>query len=158
MNWTPNTEKKLDETSSPIKRQASRLIGEDVSSSFFSVLGVQFILGRSFLPDEDQPGHDHVAILSYASWSKRFGADRNIVGKSIALNDESYAVVGVLPAEFQFGNSAEDFQAQSQPDIWVPITLDPQKLHRNSHTLHVIARLKSGIKLAQAQAELNVIA
>ena len=63
----------------------------------------------------------------------------------------------MLPADFQFGNTAEDFQARSQPDIWVPFPLDPQKLHRNSHTLHVIARLKPGMKLAQAQSELNVI-
>lgn len=138
--------------------EASRLTGEDVSWNFFSVLGVRFMLGRNFLPDEDQPGKDQVAILSYAAWSKRLGADRDIVGKAITLNDESYTVVGVLPASFKFGSTAADFQARSQADIWVPLALDPQKLHRNSHTLHVIARLKPGVKLALAQAELNVIA
>jgi len=138
--------------------EASRLVGGDVSSSFFSVLGVRFMLGRNFLPDEDLPGNDRVAILSYAAWSERFGADRDIAGKAITLNDESYTVVGVLPAGFQFGNTAEDFQARSQPDIWVPLALDPQKLHRNSHILHVIARLEPGVKLAQAQAELDVMA
>ena len=138
--------------------EASRLIGGDASSNFFSVLGVPFMLGRNFLPDEDQPGHDHVAILSYATWSKRFGADSEIAGKSITLNDESYTVVGVLPAGFQFGNTAEDFQAQSQVDVWVPLALDPQKLQRGAHVLRVVARLGPGVKLAQAQAELNVIA
>src|ERR1041384_155934 len=137
--------------------EASRLVGGQVSSSFFSVLGVRFMLGRNFLPDEDLPGHDRVAILSYATWSERFGSDREIAGKDIALNDESYTVVGVLPAGFQFGTTAEDFQARSQADVWVPLALDPQKPHRNSHVLHVIARLNPGVKLAQAQAELDVI-
>jgi len=137
--------------------EASRLVGGDVSSSFFSVLGVRFLLGRNFLSDEDLPGHDRVAILSYAAWNERFGADRDIAGKTITLNNESYTVVGVLPAGFQFGNTAEDFQARSQADVWVPLALDPQKPHRNSHILHVIARLKPGVKLAQAQAELDVI-
>src|SRR5262249_7281306 len=85
------------------QREASRLTGGDVSSSFFSVLGVRFMLGRNFLPNEDRPGQDRVTILSYATWSERFGADRDIAGKAITLNNESYTVVGVLPADFQFG-------------------------------------------------------
>src|SRR5215831_11164616 len=109
------------------RSEASRLVGEDVSWNFFSVLGVRFLLGRNFLPDEDRPGQNRVAILSYAVWSERFGADRDIVSKTITLDDKSYTVIGVLPAGFQFGNTAEDFQAQSQPDIWVPLELDPQK-------------------------------
>ena len=138
--------------------EASRLTGGDISSSFFSVLGVRFMLGRNFLPDENLPGHDRVAILSYPAWSKWFGADRDIVGKAITLNDESYTVVGVLPAAFQFGSTAADFQARSQPDIWVPLALDPQRLPRHEHFLRVIARLAPDATLAQAQAELNVIA
>ena len=138
--------------------EASRLAGGNVSSSFFSVLGVQFMLGRNFLPEEDRPGQNRVAILSYAAWSERFGANHDIVGKTITLNDESYTVVGVLPAGFQFGSRAADFQARSQPDIWVPIALDSQRLQRGSHTLCVIARLKPDVKLAQAQAELDVLA
>ncbi len=136
--------------------EASRLTGGDVSSSFFSVLGVHFLLGRNFLPEEDRPGQN-VAILSYAAWSERFGADRDIAGKTITLNDTSYTVVGVLPAGFQFGSTAADFQARSQVDIWVPLALDPQRLQRGAHMLLVIARLKPGVKLAQAQAELDVL-
>ncbi len=137
---------------------ASRLAGGDVSSSFFSVLGVRFMLGRNFLPEEDQPGQDRVAILSYPAWRDRFGADRDIAGKAITLNDETYTVVGVLPAGFQFGSTAADFQARSQVEIWVPLALDPQRLQRNSHTLRVIARLAPGVTLARAQAELDRIA
>jgi putative ABC transport system permease protein len=138
--------------------EASRLAGGNVSSSFFSVLGVRFMLGRNFLPEEDQPGQRRVAILSYAAWSERFGADRDIVGKAITLDDESYTVVGVLPADFQFGSTSADFQARSQADIWVPMALDPQRLQRGSHVLQVIAPLAPDITLAQAQAELDVIA
>lgn len=139
------------------KSEASRLTGGDVSSSFFSVLGVRFMLGRNFLPDEDLPGHDGVAILSYAAWSKQFGADRNIVGKPITLDNTSYTVIGVLPADFQFGSTAADFQARSQPDVWIPLALNPQRLQRGAHMLHVIGRLAPGVKLAAVQAELNVI-
>ncbi|HJZ81296.1 MAG TPA: ABC transporter permease, partial [Pyrinomonadaceae bacterium] len=113
---------------------------------------------RNFLPNEDRPGQDRVTILSYATWSERFGADRDIAGKAITLNNESYTVVGVLPADFQFGSTAADFQARSQPDVWVPLALNPQRPQRGAHMLHVIARLEPGVKLAQAQAELDVIA
>jgi putative ABC transport system permease protein len=138
--------------------EASRLTGQMVSSSFFSVLSVPFMLGRNFLPEEEWPGQNRVAILSYAAWSARFGADPDILGKSITLDDASYTVVGVLPASFEFGNSAADFQERSQVEIWVPMALDPQKLQRGSHPLLVIARLKQDVKLAQAQAELDVLA
>ena len=137
--------------------EASRLTGGDVSSSFFSVLGVPLMLGRNFLPEEDRAGQNHVAILSYAAWSKRFGADRDIAGKTITLNDESYTVVGVLPANFQFGSTAADFDARSQVEIWIPLALDRQRQQRNSHILHVIARLKPEVKLTEAQTELNVL-
>jgi len=140
------------------RSEASRLAGGDVSSSFFSVLGVRFTLGRNFLPEEDRPGRNRVAILSYPAWRDRFGADRDIVGKAITLNDDSYTVVGVLPADFQFGSTAADFQARSQADIWAPLALDPQRLQRGSHTLRVIARLAPGVTQAQAQAELDLIA
>ncbi|HEV8135008.1 MAG TPA: ABC transporter permease [Pyrinomonadaceae bacterium] len=138
--------------------EASRLTGQMVSSSFFSVLSVPFMLGRNFLPEEERPGQNRVAILSYAAWSARFGADPDILGKSITLDDASYTVVGVLPASFEFANSAADFQERSQVEIWVPMALDPQKLQRGSHPLLVIARLKQDVKLAQAQAELDVLA
>ena len=137
--------------------EAARLAGAGVSSNFFSLLGVRFTLGRNFLPEEDRPGQNRVAILSYRIWQERFGADRDIAGKHITLNDNSYTVVGVLPADFQFASNAADFQARSQADIWVPIALDPQKLQRGTHPLRVIARLKPGVELAQAQAELDVI-
>jgi predicted permease len=140
------------------QREASRLAGGDVSSSFFSVLGVRFVLGRNFLPEEDRRGGNRVAILSYPTWRDRFSADRGIAGKTITLDDNSYTVVGVLPADFQFGSTAAEFQARSQPDVWVPLALDPQRLQRNAHMFRVIARLAPGVALPKAQAELDVIA
>src|SRR5262249_18213728 len=137
--------------------EAARLIGGDVSSSFFPVLGVRFLLGRNFLPEENLPDRNRVAILSYATWAERFGADRDIPGKAITLDGQSYMVVGVLPADFQFGCEAAEFQSRSQPDIWVPLVLDPQRLQRNAHMFRVIARLGPDVRLAQAQAELDVI-
>jgi len=138
------------------RSEASRLAGGDVSSDFFPVLGVRFALGRNFLPEEDRPGVQ-VAILSYPTWRDRFGADRAIAGKAITLDDTPYTVVGVLPADFRFGTAASDFQPRSQPDVWIPLALDPQKLQRNAHMFHVIARLAPGVTPAHAQAELDLI-
>src|SRR6266446_4243518 len=138
--------------------EATRFSGAAVSSNFFSVLGTRFPLGRNFFPEEDQPGHNDVAILSERVWRERFGADRKIVGRAVTLNDNSYTVVGVLPTDFRFASRPEDFAARNQFDIWVPIALDPEKLKRGTHPLRVIARLKPGVQLEQAQAELNVTA
>jgi putative ABC transport system permease protein len=91
-------------------------------------------------------------------WQERFGADKSIVGKHVNLSDSVCTVVGVLPANFQFASSAADFQARSQFDVWVPLALNLEKLQRGTHPLRVVARLRPGIELAQAQAELNVIA
>jgi putative ABC transport system permease protein len=137
--------------------EAARLSGATVSSNFFSVLGVRFALGGSFLPEEDRPGQNRVAILSHRVWQERFAADRHIAGSRVTLNDISYTVVGVLPADFRFATSAGGFQERNQSDVWVPIALDLEKLQRNTHPLRVIARLNPTVTLAMAQAELDVI-
>jgi putative ABC transport system permease protein len=138
--------------------EAARLGSANVSAGFLSLLGAGFTLGRDFLPEEDRPGQNQVAILSHTLWQERFGADPDTAGRSITLNDTSYTVVGVLPAGFQFASSATDFQARSQADIWVPMGLDLQNLRRGTHPYRVIARLKPGVELAQAQAALDVTA
>ena len=134
-----------------------RLTGAGVSANFFTLLGIQFAVGRGFLPDEDRPVNSRVAVLSHRLWEDRFGADQRITGKTIRLNDDTYNVVGVLPADFQFATNAADFQARSQVDIWVPLALNLEKLNRGTHPLRVVARLKPGVTLSQAQAELNVL-
>jgi putative ABC transport system permease protein len=139
------------------QRDAARLAGVRVSSNFFSLLGVRFALGRSFLPEEDRPGQNHVAILSHRAWQERFGASRDIAGSRVTLNDVGYTVVGVLPAEFRFATSAAGFEEQNQFDVWVSLALDPERLQRNTHPLRVLARLNPGGTVARAQAELDVI-
>jgi putative ABC transport system permease protein len=140
------------------QNDAVQLAGAGVSSNFLSLLGVRLAMGRSFLPEEDLPGQNRVAILSHRIWQERFGADQQITGKQITLDDNSYRVVGVLPVDFKFASNAADFEARSQADVWVPIALDSQNLQRGTHPLRVIARLKPGMELSQAQAELNVTA
>jgi putative ABC transport system permease protein len=146
------------------QNEAARLAGAAVSSNFFKLLGIRFALGRNFLAEEDRPDNNRVAILSYNVWQERFAADRGVIGRRVTLNDNSYTVIGVLPADFKFGSaegfvySATDSLARSQFDIWVPIALDLEKLQRGTHPLRVMARLKPGVPLAQGQAELDVMA
>ena len=128
-----------------------RLEGRRVSANLFPMLGVEPQIGRVFSASEDQPGSNRVVLLSYGLWQRRFGGDSNIVGQSLTLNGESHIVVGVMPARFQFPSS--DDQA------WVPIALTPeQAANRKRHYLQVVARLKPGVTLAQAQTEMSTIA
>src|SRR5689334_2962812 len=125
------------------------LRGQAVSPEYFSVLGVAPMLGRSFAPDEDQSGRDHVVILSYGLWKSHFGADRGIVGRTINLDENPYTVIGVMPSNFRFPEYAEFWS----PLSWTPAT----RAVRGAHDLSVIARLKPGVDLHTAQAELNTI-
>jgi predicted permease len=121
-----------------------------VTAGVLPLLGVTPVLGRTFGPDEDQPGHSHFALLSYAVWQNQFGGDPAIVSNSIQLNGEAYAVVGVLPKQFSLGG---------RQDLWVPLGLDRAKPDdRGSHYLHVVARLKPGLGATQASAGLTRLA
>ena len=128
-----------------------RLEGRRVSANMFPLLGVEPQIGRVFTAAEDQPGAQHVVLLSYALWQRRFGGDPGIIGKSLTLNGENHVVVGVMPARFQFPSS--DDQA------WVPIAFTQEEAgNRNRHYLQVLARLKPGVSLTQAQSEMSTIA
>ena len=128
-----------------------RLEGRRVSASFFPLLGVDPHLGRVFMAAEDQPGSGHVVLLSYGLWQRRFGGDASIVGKTLNLNGAGYTVVGVMPPRFQFPTPDDE--------VWVPIAFSQeQAADRNSHYLKVLGRLKPGVTLAQAQAEMSTIA
>lgn len=122
-----------------------------VSAEFFPTLGVRPFLGRNFLPDEDQPGRDRVMIISHSLWQRRFNSDPGMIGQPVSLDDQSYLVIGVLPADFRF---FEPFE------LWTPLALDAQQERGNQmiSMLSVIARLKSGVTREQAQAELETIA
>jgi putative ABC transport system permease protein len=119
------------------------------TSGFFSTLGVQPMLGRAFTPEEDQPGRSNVVVLSHRLWQEHFGSNPGIVGHDIKLDGQSYLVAGVMPASFQFPDFAQ---------MWTPMAwTDKEKAVRGEHHSVVIARLKPGIDLKRAQAEMNTI-
>ena len=120
-----------------------------VSAPYFDVFGTKAALGRTFARDEDQRGKEKVAVLSHRLWLNLFGADRAIVGRSILLNGDPYTVIGVLP-----GNSEFDRRAA---ELWIPLAFPPQ-VARDYHYLGAVARLKPGVSLQQAQAEMSTIA
>jgi putative ABC transport system permease protein len=129
-----------------------RIEGARVTASFFSVLGVEPLLGRAFHPDEDRPGAAGTVILSYALWQRSFGADAAIVGQQIILDGDPYTVLGILPQSFQFA-------PMGQAELWVPLRPSPSQLNqRFMHWLDVIARLKPGVSLEQAQAQMDTMA
>jgi putative ABC transport system permease protein len=122
------------------------------SPDFFQVLRVQPAQGRLFSPEENQPGKDHVVLLSDTLWRTRFGADREILGRPLQLNGEVFTVVGILPAEF-------DAPSFSGTDVWAPHAIDPDlEAGRWLRNRRVIARLKPGATLEQARAEMATIA
>jgi len=120
-----------------------------VSSGFFATLGVQPILGRVLSPEEDQPGRSHVVVLSYRLWQDHFGGNPGIVGHDINLEGQPYLVAGVMPSNFQF----PDFAKMWTPMAWT----DQERAVRGEHHSIVIARLKPGVDLNRAQAEMNTI-
>jgi putative ABC transport system permease protein len=128
-----------------------RIFCGQVSADFFPLLGVPPILGRTFVPNEFPSGGAPVVILSYALWQRRFGGDPNTIGRAVALAQESYTIVGVMP---------DDFQLPETCDIWMPLAPDDEglRLKDESFGLRVIGRLKPGVTIEQAQAEINTIA
>jgi putative ABC transport system permease protein len=130
---------------------AEHIKSGNVTSDFFKVLKVQPILGRSLIPEDEQVGRDHVVVLSHHLWQRRFGANQNIVGQTIQLDATPYTVVGVLPPGFEF--AIPDFF--SQKDLWVPAILPNED--RSHNYISVIARLKPGVTLRMAQADLDAI-
>ncbi len=122
-----------------------------VNAAFFSVLGVDPLLGRTFQNGEDNQGGPKVTVLTYALWQRRFGADPNIVGRALTLNGESYTVIGVLPASFQFALRPADLFLPYQPT-------QNQLTRRFMHGTNLIGRLKTGKSADEAQSELNLIA
>ncbi len=120
-----------------------------VSSGFFETLGVQPMLGRVFSPQEDQPGRSNVVVLSHRFWQDHFGSNADIVGHNINIDGQSFLVAGVMPPSFRFPDVAQ---------VWTPMAwTDKERAVRGEHHYAVVARLKSGIALKQAQAAMNTI-
>jgi len=119
------------------------------TSEFFQVMGTEPLLGRVFTADEFQSGHSQVAVLSYRLWQSRFGSRPDIIGKSILLNGQSCAVVGVLPRSFNF--PGDDI------DIWQPLPIPPASANIGNHYLNLVGELKPGVVLQQATSEMTTI-
>src|SRR3954453_1397795 len=128
---------------------AEQVDSTGVSGDFFGTLGVQPMLGRTFTPEEDKPGQSHVVVLSNRFWQQHFGSNRDIVRRTITLDGASYSVLGVMPPSFRFPDYAL---------MWTPLGwTDQEKAVRGNHNDSVIAKLKPGVDLKQAQAEMNTI-
>lgn len=127
------------------------VLAYNFSPNFFSMLGAQPLLGRTFVEEDGQPGHDRVVVLSHHLWEGKFGGDRSIVGRVIRLDGDPYTVIGVMPNEFAHPNS--------KVDVWTPLPF-PNGLAQNFglHVFQVVARLKPTVSLTQAQNEMNFLA
>jgi len=123
--------------------------GSYISHGLFEILGVSPQLGRTFTANEDTPDEEWVVILGHSLWQRSFGGDPNIIGRKIMLNSRARTVVGVMPPGFRFPDTAE---------LWAPVALTTKTFTRNDHGLLSIARLKDGVTLTEAQAEMNNIA
>jgi len=134
--------------------EPERVPSGEVSANYFEVLGVSPVLGRSFLPGEDQPGHDRVALLRADLWNRRFGADPHILGRTVKVNGDAYTVIGVMPDTFR--------QLWMFPEqLWIPLAFTPAQLTpaaRAVRSLSVFGRLKTRASEAQARSELETIA
>jgi putative ABC transport system permease protein len=132
--------------------EPERLEGRRVSANLFDLLGVRPIVGRNFVPDEDKPG-TKVALLNESLWRRRFGSDAGVIGRALTLNGESYTIVGVLPNSVRlpaFGNWRDQ--------VWVPLAFTAEEAaSRGNHYLEVIGRMKPGVTLEQARAEMATI-
>ena len=125
------------------------IIGYEFSAEYFHVLGVAPLIGRTFAPEEEQDGKNHVVVLGYRLWQSRFGGDRGMAGKTVTLNGAPYTVVGIMPPAFQYFGT----------ELWTPLIVPHEaEQDRNYRLLRVVARLKPGVTLQQAQTEMNTIA
>ncbi|HEY6308172.1 MAG TPA: ABC transporter permease [Candidatus Angelobacter sp.] len=133
--------------------QPERVPAAEVSTDYFSVLGVPPILGRTFASGEDEAGRAHVLMLSEGLWRQRFGDDPDLIGRTLRVNGEAYTVVGIVPSQFQLSS----FPAE----IWMPLVPTSDQIGsegRKMRTLAVFARIRPGMNETQAQAEMNTIA
>ena len=135
------------------QERPERLRGTFVSANFFDLLGVRAARGRTFLPGEDEPGNGRLAVVNHSLWVRRFGSDPNFVGKRLVLNGSVFTVVGILPEGFDFPLDPD------RNEIWLPWGENPWfSRSRDHYNLWAVAKLKKGVSLNTAQAEMTTIA
>ena len=131
---------------------------QDVSPNLFTLLGVNAAIGRAFVPAQDgKDGGDQVAILSYGLWQRRYGADPNIFGSTIMVDDKPRTVIGVMPGGFQFFVKQGSFY-QKPPEMWIPMNLTGERAASHGRYLQAIALLRPGVRLPQAQSSMSALA
>lgn len=126
-----------------------QLLAGKATAHYFDIFGIKAALGRTFASDEDQRGKDHVVVLSYSLWVSQFGANPAILNQQILLNNEPYTVIGILPAGGAFD--------RGQLTLWTPLAFQPENMTRNFHWFGAFAKLKPGISLEQARAQMDTV-
>lgn len=165
------TQSHVLEAISPLMTSSHNLISQQepekigavhVSADFFNVMGVQPQIGRGFSVDEDRSGGERVVIISNKLWQSRFAADPGIIGKPVTLDSESYTVIGVMPPAFQFPVASDlpsYTSVAAHTDLWMPARISDNQIdQRADRQLAIIARIKPGLSLQQAQSDLTALA
>ncbi|HZS46360.1 MAG TPA: ABC transporter permease [Blastocatellia bacterium] len=140
-----------------------RIQGTLATGDFFRVLGVSPLMGRAITADDEQQGRNHVVVVGFNLWQRYFGGDTSLIGKTIKLNDEDYSIIGVMPQGFEFPSGSEmppGQQFASATELWAPMvapTTAAAQNDRNTRYLRTIARLKPGVTVEKAQAEMTAI-
>lgn len=134
--------------------EPERVVGAKVSKNFFRVFGIEPGAGRAFLTEEQEAGRDAVVILSHALWQRRFDSDPEIIGKTISLNGRMHTVIGVTPEHFRYAATFGLLDV----NLWLPLGLQAEQQPRGNHGFQVYGRLKPGVQLEQASAEMQAIA
>ena len=127
--------------------------GLQVSANMFTTLGVAPLLGRTFSSGEDRPGAPSVLVIGYGLWQRQFGGNPDVVGRTIQLTDRDYTIVGVMPRQFQFAPFW-----QTHAEMWTPLVLGDRVTDRAGSSLRLFARLRPGVSVAQAQAQMDTVA
>jgi putative ABC transport system permease protein len=129
--------------------EPSQVRAARVSPGYFSVFGISTVLGRAFAPNEDEPGKDRVVVLSHRFWEQQFGGDPGVVGRTVSLDGAPFTIVGIMPADSPFD--------RGWAQVWRPLAFTPAEHSRDYHWLRAIARIRSGVTLEQAHANMDAI-
>ncbi len=137
--------------------QPERLKGTEVTANLFALLGAPLAQGRGFTPEDEQPGRNKVVIISHAFWQQRLGGAADVVGRALRLNEQSYTIVGVTAAGFQYPHASFPFGEVAE--LWTPLAFTPEQVAQRErpYYLNVLARLRPGVTATQAQGELDAL-
>ena len=131
--------------------------GQIITDNLFSVLGVKALLGRTFTSEDSKPGQNAVIVLSYGLWQRRFGGDPNVIGRKVILNAADHMVIGVMPPDFKW-HVRKNSQTGQAAELWTPWAIGDQFKQFRGRFICAVARLKPGVTLPQARAEMDVVA